>query len=107
MKISKIETVRVSIPFETGGPRVGMRPSLNARPWTKMECLMVRVDTDDGLSGWGEAFGHLVNAGTQATLETLVAPWFLGKDPQPIAALMEESQHSFHGFGRSGPAIYA
>ena len=107
MKIAKIETLRVSIPFTTGGPQIGPRPSLSARPWTQMECLMVRVETDDGLVGWGEGFGHLVNAGTEAVLASLVGPWFLGKDPGPSAALLREAQHAFHGFGRSGPAIYA
>ncbi len=107
MKIARIETWRVSIPFETGGPKIGMRPSLNARPWTAMESLIVRVETDDGLVGWGEGFGHLVNPGTQAILETLVGPWFVGRDPAPIAATMEEAQRAFHGFGRTGPVMYA
>jgi L-alanine-DL-glutamate epimerase-like enolase superfamily enzyme len=107
VKISRIETIRVSIPFENDGPRVGLRPSLDSKPWVNMECLMVRIDTDDGLSGWGEAFGHFVNAGTQEILDTLVGPWFLGKDPQPIVSLMDEAQRGFHGFGRSGPVIYA
>lgn len=107
MKIARIETIRAAIPFETGGPRHGIRPGLAAQPWLKMEALMVRVETDDGLVGWGEGFGHMVNPGTQALLHSLVGPWFLGKDPQPIAMLMQEAQQAFHGFGRSGPAIFA
>lgn len=107
MRITRIETLRVSVPFETGGPRHGIRPGLAARPWLRMESLMVRVATDDGLVGWGEAFGHLVNPGTQAILTSLVGPWFLGKDPEPIASLMQDAQHAFHGFGRSGPVLFA
>lgn len=107
MTITKVETWRVSIPFETGGTQIGMRPSLNARPWTAMESLIVRVSTEDGFVGWGEAFGHLVVPGTQATLETLVGPYFVGRDPAPIVATMEEAQRAFHGFGRSGPVLYA
>ena len=72
-----------------------------------MEALIVRLQTDDGLVGWGEAFGHLVNPGTQAILDTLVGPWLLGRDPRPIAATMEEAQRTFHGFGRTGPVLYA
>ena len=52
-KIQSIRSIRVSLPFETGGPRHGMRPSLDA--WTKMESVMVRIKTSDGLEGWGEA----------------------------------------------------
>ncbi len=107
MKIARIETIRVSIPFGNDGPRVGLRPSLDSKPWVHMECLMARVETDDGLVGWGEAFGHFVNAGTQEILNTLVGPWFIGKDPRPITTLMDEAQRGFHGFGRSGPVIYA
>ena len=107
MKISRIETWRVAIPFQTGGKQIGMRPSLNARPWQSMECLAVRVETDEGLVGWGEAFGHLVNAGTQTIIEDLVGPWFLGRDTGSIAAVMEEAQRAFHGFGRTGPVLYA
>ena len=105
MKIDRIETWRVSIPFETGGEKIGMRPGLQA--WAAMESLIVRVQTDDGLVGWGEAFGHFVNAGTQAILDTLVGPWFLGRDPQQITAMMDEAQRAFHGFGRTGPVMYA
>jgi L-alanine-DL-glutamate epimerase-like enolase superfamily enzyme len=107
MKITRIETLRVAIPFTTGGPQIGMRPSLNAKPWQRMESLMVRMQTDDGLVGWGEAFGHLVNAGTQSIIDSLVGPWFLGRDAGPIAATMEEAQRAFHGFGRGGPVMYA
>src|SRR5262249_26093513 len=107
MRITRIETSRVSIPFETGGPRVGLRPSLSTRPWERMEALLVRIECEDGRVGWGEAFGHMVNGGTQAVLRELVGPWFLGKDSRQIAALLQEAQHAFHGFGRSGPVLYA
>lgn len=105
MNIIRIDIQRVAIPFETGGPRVGMRPGLRA--WTEMESLLVRVETADGIIGWGEAFGHFVNAGTQAILQHLVCPWFIGKDPSDISSLMEDAQRAFFGFGRNGPVMYA
>ncbi len=45
MKIESIESIRVSIPFETRGKRQGMRPGLTPR--LKMESFMVRVETDE------------------------------------------------------------
>ena len=105
MKIARIETWRVAIPFTTGGEQVGMRPGL--KTWSAMEALIVQVETDDGAIGWGEAFGHIVNVGTQATLDTLVAPWFIGRDPTAIQTLMNEAQRALHGVGRTGPAMYA
>lgn len=105
MKITNIEIMRVAIPFQTGGPRQGLRPGLEA--WTKMESLMVRVDTEDGYTGWGEAFGHFCNPGTFALLEKLVAPFFIGRDSAAIAATMEQAQRAFFGFGRNGPVMFA
>ena len=61
MRIAAIETSVVSLPFAMGGPH----PLFAGRPWDRMDILLVKVETEDGLAGWGEAFGHLVNAGTQ------------------------------------------
>jgi L-alanine-DL-glutamate epimerase-like enolase superfamily enzyme len=73
----------------------------------KMESLMLRVETDDGLSGWGEGFGHFINPATEAALQTQVGPWFLGRDPSDINSLMDLAHRSFFGFGRHGPVMYA
>jgi L-alanine-DL-glutamate epimerase-like enolase superfamily enzyme len=37
-----------------------------------MEALLVRVETNYDTVGWGEAFGHFVNAGTYA-IQTSIA----------------------------------
>jgi L-alanine-DL-glutamate epimerase-like enolase superfamily enzyme len=103
--ITRIETLRVSLPFETGGPRHGMRPALDA--WLAMESVMVRIETDDGLDGWGEAFGHLMAPASEAALHQVVAPLLLGKDARGIAARMDEIERPLHGLGRAGPAMYA
>ncbi len=68
MKIENIETIRVALPFDTGGARQGMRPGLT--PWLKMESFIVRLETDDGLVGWGEGFVHFVNPATEAALRS-------------------------------------
>ena len=103
MKITSIETSVVSIPFDMGGP-----PQLFAgKPWTHIDTLLVKVETDVGITGWGEAFGHVVNQGTKATLDTLVAPLFIGRDPRDITGLMQEMQKTLHLLGRNGSVIYA
>ncbi|MDB5802810.1 MAG: hypothetical protein JWN73_132 [Betaproteobacteria bacterium] len=103
--IKSIDLLRVSLPFDINGPRNGIRPGMAA--WTKMESMMVRVNTTDGISGWGEAFGHFVNPGTFATLQGLVAPWYIGKDSRSIAPLLDQADRTFSGFGRGGPVRYA
>lgn len=103
--ITAVETIRVALPFETGGPRHGMRPALEA--WLKMESVMVRIETSDGLEGWGEAFGHAMAPGTVAVLTDVVAPMLLGKDARAIAKRIDRIERPMHGLGRAGPMIYA
>ncbi|WP_299450820.1 mandelate racemase/muconate lactonizing enzyme family protein [uncultured Pigmentiphaga sp.] len=105
MTIRRITLHRIALPFEIHGSRTVIRPE--AQAWKSMECLLVRVDTDDGLTGWGEAFGHFVNAGTQAVLRTLVGPWFIGQAVADIASTMARAHRAFYGYGRSGPVMYA
>ncbi|MDA1309189.1 MAG: mandelate racemase/muconate lactonizing enzyme family protein [Proteobacteria bacterium] len=103
--ITKIETIRVALPFETGGPRHGMRPALGA--WLKMESVMLRIETSDGLEGWGEAFGHVMAPGAEVVLNTVVAPLLLGKDAREISKRIDEIERPMHGLGRAGPMMYA
>lgn len=107
MKITGIEVSRVSVPFKTGGPVHGVTPGIKEQLWNRMEAVIVRVQVDDGTVGWGEAFGHVINPATYAALTSVIGPWFIGKEPDAIGALMDEAQRAFHTFGRSGPVLYA
>jgi D-galactarolactone cycloisomerase len=71
------------------------------------ETLLVKVDTDDGIVGWGEAFPHRVWPAVKSLLETLIAPACIGADPTDIFALMKKLIYHVHGVGRAGPAMYA
>ena len=103
MRIKAIETSIVSIPFTMGGPHTHFAGQL----WDRMEILLVRVETDDGLTGWGEAFGHAAIASTKAALDAVVAPLALGRDPRDINALTHQLLHATHLLGRNGPFTYA
>src|ERR1700761_8170170 len=70
MLITAIETSVVSLPFSMGGPH----PLFAGQPWDELEILVVKVETDDNLVGWGEAFGHAAIPATKAALDTIVAP---------------------------------
>jgi L-alanine-DL-glutamate epimerase-like enolase superfamily enzyme len=72
-----------------------------------MDFLLAEVETDAGITGWGEGFGHSIIPATKAALETYVGPWFIGKDPTDISALHREAAQSFHIMGRNGPVVYA
>jgi len=69
MRIKSVESCVVALPFDMGGPA----PRFAGRPWDRLEILLVRVETQDGLVGWGEAFGHAAIPSTRAALDTIVA----------------------------------
>jgi D-galactarolactone cycloisomerase len=102
MKITAVETMLLRIPYRQSGPPTGF----GGKVWTTLDTLLVRIDTDDGITGWGEAFGYNVNEGTKATIDTLIAPLCLGRDATEIAALMADLQRKLHLFGRGGPVTY-
>ena len=103
MLIKKLEAIPVSIPYTHDGPLTGFGGAL----WRTLNYLLIRVETDDGLVGWGEAFGYNCIPATQAAFASMVAPQATGKDASNIAALMQEMKRALHLFGRSGPVQYA
>jgi L-alanine-DL-glutamate epimerase-like enolase superfamily enzyme len=74
--------------------------------WQTMNSLWLRVITDQGLEGWGEAFGHASAAVTRAALDTQLAPAILGQDARDIAGLRQRLGKAFHGFGRNGAHVF-
>lgn len=102
MTIRAISAIPLSMPFEMGGPK----PMLAGKP-REMEMLLIRVETDQGLVGWGEAFGFAVWPATLAAVERIVAPIAVGRDEADIPALMNDLMRKFHLLGRTGPVMYA
>jgi len=103
MQITAIETSVVSLPFTMGGPH----PLFAGQPWNRLEILLVKVETEDGLVGWGEAFGHTAIPATRAAIDTIVAPLMVGRDAGDIQALRRQVLHGVHLLGRNGPFVYA
>lgn len=118
MRISRIEVIRASLPFDAGrraspkqAPAKGDTYNAASRTLQKMETLLVKVIADNGSTGWGEAFGHLCNPVTFAALAGPVGRFFIGTevsaDPGSFAARVEAAYQAFHAFGRTGPMVYA
>ncbi|MBL8533276.1 MAG: mandelate racemase/muconate lactonizing enzyme family protein [Betaproteobacteria bacterium] len=105
MKIARIETVVLKIPYTTGGSDEAS--AWGGRPWTTADSLLVRVETDNGIVGWGEAFGYNVIPATQAVIEHVLTPMVVGAQADAIEPLMREAEQKLHIFGRGGPVIYA
>lgn len=103
MKIESVDTLLLSVPYRTSG---GFH-YIAGRPSSALSMLLVRVRTEDGLTGWGEAFGHAGATATKSMLDSLVALLFVGEDTGDIGALMERVRRKVHLFGLSGPTVYA
>jgi L-alanine-DL-glutamate epimerase-like enolase superfamily enzyme len=102
MKIISVETILLRLPYESGGAT----RLIGGQPTNMLDMLLIRIDTDDGLTGWGEAFGHAAVRSTKTALDTMIAPMLIGRDPADIAGLMLDLQRNLHIFGRNGPVSY-
>jgi L-alanine-DL-glutamate epimerase-like enolase superfamily enzyme len=103
MKITAVRTIVLNLPMVIEGAT----PMLGGRARTSIDMLLVRIDTDAGITGWGEAFGHRIFPATRAAIDTLLGPMCVGRDATDIAALNDDFQRVLHGIGRNGPTIYA
>jgi L-alanine-DL-glutamate epimerase-like enolase superfamily enzyme len=103
MKITSVDPIALSIPFEDGGTGLGMTP----QRWHTLDMVLVRVQTDSGLTGWGEAFGYFCRRAVAAQITDLIAPALVGRDPSDPAALNLELQRKLALFGRYGLTIFA
>ena len=65
--------------------------------------MLVKVTTDQGLEGWGEAFGFRAVKLAKLAIDELIAQLCIGQGPTHIAPLMLDVQKKPHIFGRSGP----
>jgi L-alanine-DL-glutamate epimerase-like enolase superfamily enzyme len=105
MKIAAIETIEVRIPYTAGN--ASQTSAWGGKEWLTADALLVKVSTDTGIVGWGEAFGYNVIPATRVVIDQLLAPICIGADASDIAALMQDLQRKFHIFGRGGPVTYA
>jgi L-alanine-DL-glutamate epimerase-like enolase superfamily enzyme len=103
MKITRVSCVVYRQQLKPGAAQ----PKFAGEGRSAFETLLVKIETDEGITGWGEAFPHRVWKAVRSLLETLIAPACIGADPTDIAALMKTLIYRVHGVGRAGPVMYA
>ena len=103
MKIARIYRQSVKVPYTYGGSHKGE----GLRNWTTNNILLVRVETDSGLVGWGEAFCYGCTDAVKAALHNMIAPLAIGQDARDIAGLSYDLQQKLHLFGRYGATMFA
>lgn len=88
MEITGIETYVVDVPLVDLADGVdGIAPyTTNHGNLHSMERVLVRVDTDEGISGWGEVRVFLSPEATVSLLEDGIGPMVIGMSPFEIEA---------------------
>jgi len=104
MIITAIETFALRIPFKPGTRSDDA--AWGDKDLPAADSLLVKVTTDQGLAGWGEAFGLRAARSAKLAVDEMIAPICLGRDATQIAPLMLEVQKKLHIFGRSGALSY-
>ena len=105
MRIARVTAYRLDQPF-----RDGAYTCSDGRSALGFDSLVVRLDTDAGLTGWGEMaplgafYDPAFAGGARAALEHL-APLLIGRDPLPVAALALHMDRELKGHPYAKSAI--
>jgi L-alanine-DL-glutamate epimerase-like enolase superfamily enzyme len=101
--IVKIEPIVLRIPFDDGGPGHGITPTR----WHALDIMLLRVETERGLIGWGEGFGYTCQQATAQAARDMIVPFALGRDSTDPAEINRAAQLALHLFGRFGITMFA
>ncbi len=77
------------------------------RAWKGLDVVLIRLETADGLVGWGEAFSYNCRRAVACAFEDMVAPIVRGREVTEIEGFMAELQQTLHIFGRYGITMFA
>jgi len=103
MQIIHAETIQLKIPFEDPGEGGGLFPG----NWTALDFVLLRIETDTGLIGWGEGFSYFCADAVRSMIDQAVIPQLLGRDPANIDAILDDLRHKLHIIGRYGITMFA
>ncbi|MGV6872277.1 mandelate racemase/muconate lactonizing enzyme family protein [Pseudochelatococcus sp. B33] len=103
MKIAKAETIALGIPFTHGAETAGFR----GQNWSRIFITLIRLETDQGLVGWGDAFSYTCWGAVKSAFDSCIAPLVVGRNVGDIATFMREVAQPLHLFGQNGVMQYA
>ncbi len=102
MRIDRIESFILKAPLAGGQRFLSSQGAFQQRT-----SLVVRLSTDDGLQGWGEAGVSMPVEHVQAYLHDVLAARVLGRDPEASEPLWHELYGFARDFGRKGACMAA
>ncbi|MDF2993498.1 MAG: mandelate racemase [Microbacterium sp.] len=110
MKIARVQTFPLFLSKEdaansyAGESAVESRGYLVKPPWRSLyspgyETLMVRIETDEGHVGWGEALAPVAPEVAAAIVDRLLTPLIIGEDPTSVRTLWHRMTESMRERG--------
>lgn len=88
-------------------------PEIKARTDSSQDTLLVRIETDAGITGWGEVDGcpwvvkAIIDAPMSHTLVTGLRNLLIGEDPLDVGRLWDKMYQGTLYYGREGAVIQA
>ena len=102
MNITAIKTYALQTPLT--------QPFAFSQGWVnKRSSTIVEITTDDGVTGWGEAFNQGLEPPqiSAAAVDYALKPLLLGADPLATEVLWHKMYHQTRDFGRKGAVVAA
>jgi len=103
MKIVALDTFAVDIPYDFGAPTQGF----GAEDWNSLSIVLIRLQSDDGATGWGEAFSYNCVEAVMSVVNKMIAPLVIGQTVTDINDFNSTLQQKLHLFGRYGITMFA
>lgn len=98
MRISRVDTFHLRSELE--------RPFGFSQFWyLQREAMLVRISTDDGREGWGEAYGPA--AATEPIVREFLGPLIIGMDPRAVESIWELLYARSIDYGQKGVMLAA
>ena len=97
MRITDVQAYATSFPIPPGS-----RVALGIGTAVKRDAVLVKVSTDEGIAGWGEAHHGRAHTAVARLIETTLKQLVLGVDPGEVVAIwqrMYRFQLASHGMG--------
>ena len=100
MKITGVSTIILRAPM-------GQAFFSSQGRFSERNSLIVRVDTDEGIVGWGEGGQYGPPEPVKACIDAVLGPRLIGQDPRTPAVHWEYGYSRIRDFGTKGPFIEA
>jgi L-alanine-DL-glutamate epimerase-like enolase superfamily enzyme len=101
--IKRLDTVTLKGPFDDFYRGERGKP----RGWTHFDTVLMRIEDQNGVVGWGEAFAYNCAEAVTTAIRTMVCPLMEGKEVGDVAAFTLEVQKKLHIWGRYGITMFA